>query len=91
MVLIGLLGANVCLCADDKQVVEETSAVLPDMRFLVLDSDHLKLSNFTGLEDGNYVSVSSNLARIAAQASRLRQARRDYNQMHDSIHIPQLR
>ena len=35
---------------------------------VVLDSDHLKLNKFPSAKDGNYVSVSSNLCRISAEA-----------------------
>lgn len=65
-----------CLIADNFQVVEEASAVLPGLRYIVLDSDHLKLNKFAGAQDGNFVSVSSNMARIAAQASGLIRSRR---------------
>ena len=61
---------------NENQVVEETSAVLPGLHYVVLDSDHLKLNKFASAKDGNYVSVSSNLARIAAQAPRLIRDRR---------------
>lgn len=57
--------------ANDKKVVEETSAVLSGFHSVVLDSDHLKLNKFPSAQDGNYVSVSSNLCRIAAEASEL--------------------
>jgi hypothetical protein len=50
--------------------------VLPGLHYVVLDSDHLKLNKFAGARDGNYVSVSSNLARIASQAPQLIQDRR---------------
>ena len=52
-------------------MVEQTSAVLPGMDHLFLDSDHLKLNKFASAQDGNYVSVSSNLCRIAAEAPEL--------------------
>ena len=65
--------------ADNGQVVEEESAVLRGCDFLFLDSDHLKLNKFTRAEDGNYVSVSANLARICAEAPGLVQ-RRQYGQ-----------
>lgn len=57
------------------QVVEEPSAVLDGLQYIVLDSDHLKLNKFAGEHDGNYVSVSSSIARIAAEAPRLVQNR----------------
>lgn len=57
--------------ANDKKVVEETSAVLSGFQFVVLDSDHLKLNKFPSAQDGNYESVSSNLCRIAAEAPEL--------------------
>jgi hypothetical protein len=53
------------------QVVEATSAVLLGLHYVTLDSDHLKLNKFADPQEGNYVSVSSNLARIAAQAPQL--------------------
>ena len=53
---------------EDPQVVEETSAVLSGFISIVLDSDHLKLNKFSSARDGNYVSVSFNLCRIAAEA-----------------------
>ena len=56
------------MTANGSKVVEETSAVLSGFHSLVLDSDHLKLNKFSSLRDGNYVSVSSNLCRIAAEA-----------------------
>jgi len=56
-------------------VVEEASAVLPGLDCVVLDSDHLKLNKFANTEEGNYKCVSSNLARIAAQAPDLVQDR----------------
>ncbi|KAL9065770.1 MAG: hypothetical protein Q9161_007995 [Pseudevernia consocians] len=49
-------------------IVEETSAVLSGFNSVVLDSDHLKLNKFASAQDGNYVSVSSNLCRIATEA-----------------------
>jgi hypothetical protein len=52
-------------------VVEEVSARLSNFPHVVLDSDHLKLNKFTGAQDGNYISVSSNLCRIGAQAPQL--------------------
>jgi hypothetical protein len=58
------------------QIVDEASAVLPGLHYVVLDSDHLKLNKFAGKQDGNYLSVSSNLTRIAAQAPQLIQNRR---------------
>lgn len=57
--------------ANDKKVVEEISAVLSGFPSVVLDSDHLKLNKFPSAQDGNYVSVSSNLCRIAAEAPEL--------------------
>jgi hypothetical protein len=56
-------------------VVEEASAVLPGASYMTLHSDHLKLNKFASKREGNYVSVSSNLARIAAQAPQLVNAR----------------
>ena len=64
------------MIAKDGKVVEEKSAVLSGIYSVVLDSDHLKLNKFTGAQDGNYVSVSSNLCRIAAEAPELIQRRR---------------
>lgn len=63
------------LTADVYKVVEEVSAVPYGMHSLALDSDHLKLNKFASAEDENYVRVSSNLARIAAQAPQLFQDR----------------
>ena len=60
---------------DDFKVVEETSAMLSGFPAIVLDSDHLKLNKFPSARDGNYVSVSSNLCRIAAEASEIIQKR----------------
>jgi len=57
------------------QVVEESSAVLEGLQYVVLESDHLKLNKFAGEREGNYVSVSSSIARIAAEAPRLVQNR----------------
>ncbi len=57
-------------------MVEETSAVLTGFDSVVLDSDHLKLNKFSNAQDGNYVSVTSNLCRIAAGAPELIQRRR---------------
>lgn len=62
--------------ANDSKVVEETSAVLSGFSSIVLDSDHLKLNKFSSAQDGNYVSVSSNLCRIAAEAPELFRRRR---------------
>lgn len=62
--------------ANDCKVVEETSAVLSGFHSVVLDSDHLKLNKFANAQDGNYVSVSSNLCRIAVDAPELIQRRR---------------
>ena len=61
--------------ADDHKVVEETSAVLSGFDSIVLDSDHPKLNKFSSAQDGNYVSVSSNLCRISAEAPELLQRR----------------
>ena len=61
--------------AKDSKVVDEKSAVLSGFYSVVLDSDHLKLNKFPGTQDGNYVSVSSNLCRIAAEAPELIQRR----------------
>ena len=63
------------MTAEDCKVVEEKSAVLSGFYSVVLDSDHLKLNKFAGAQDGNYVSVSSNLCRIAAEAPELIQRR----------------
>jgi hypothetical protein len=82
----GLLGnqisAMVCLMqalkdlnAYTDQVVEDTSAILPGVHYVILDSDHLKLNKFASTQDGNYIRVSSNLARIAAQTPGLIQSR----------------
>ena len=65
------------MAANDKKVVEETSAVLSGFHSLVLDSDHLKLNKFSSAQDGNYVSVASNLCRIAAEAPEVLQRRRN--------------
>ena len=59
------------------KVVEETSAVLSGFHAVVLDSDHLKLNKFRSAQDGNYLSVSSNMCRIAAEAPELIQRRRE--------------
>ena len=64
------------MTADSSKVVEETSAVLSGFHSVVLDSDHLKLNKFSSAQDGNYVSVASNLCRIAAGAPELIQRRR---------------
>ena len=56
------------MAANDRKVVEETSAVLSGFHSIVLDSDHLKLNKFSSARDGNYVSVASNLCGIVAQA-----------------------
>ena len=61
--------------ADDLKVVEESSAILSGFHAIVLDSDHLKLNKFASARDGNYVSVSSNLCRIAAEAPKIVQRR----------------
>lgn len=53
------------------KVVEEISAVITGLHRVVLDSDHLKLNKYSSERDGNYISVTSNLARIAIQAPRL--------------------
>ena len=60
---------------DDLKVVDETSAILSGFHSIVLDSDHLKLNKFSSAQDGNYVSVSSNLCRIAAEAPEIIQRR----------------
>lgn len=65
------------MTANDSKVVEETSAVLSGFYSVVLDSDHLKLNKFASAQDGNYVSVSSNLCRIAAEAPELIRRRRN--------------
>jgi len=69
------ISAMVCLMqaieghkAYTNQVVEDTSAILPGVHCVILDSDHLNLNKFASTRDGNYIRVSSNLARIAAQA-----------------------
>ena len=56
------------MTANGSKIVEETSAVLSGFNSVVLDSDHLKLNKFASAQDGNYVSVSSNLCRIATEA-----------------------
>lgn len=53
-----------------------TSAVIPGLYSVVLDSDHLKLSKFADAADGNYKAVSSNIARIASQAPALLRQRK---------------
>ena len=63
------------MTAEDSKVVEEKSAVLSGFYAVMLDSDHLKLNKFVGAQDRNYVSVSSNLCRIAAAAPELIQGR----------------
>ena len=63
--------------ANNGQVVEEESAVLWGCDSIVLDSDHLKLNKFKSAEDGNYISVSSNLARICVEAPQLIQRRQN--------------
>ena len=63
------------MTAKDSKVVEEKSAVLSGFYSVVLDSDHLKLNKFAGAQDGNYVSVSSNICRIASEAPELFQKR----------------
>jgi len=52
------------------------SAVVPGLHSVVLDSDHLKLNKFADANDGNYRSVSSNIARIASQAPALLRQRK---------------
>jgi hypothetical protein len=49
--------------------------VLSGLLFIILNSDHLKLNKFASAQDGNFVSVFSNLCRIAAEALRLIQRR----------------
>ncbi|KAM0803687.1 hypothetical protein BDR22DRAFT_45834 [Usnea florida] len=68
-------------------VVEEKSAVLSGFYSVVLDSDHLKLNKFAGAQDGNYVSVSSNLCRIAAEAPELIQRRHIGTSSSQTIHF----
>jgi hypothetical protein len=61
--------------ADEEQIVEQTSAVLGIGPYVVLDSRHLKLNKFSVVQKGNYVSVSSHIARIAAQSPQLTKGR----------------
>lgn len=62
--------------------------MLPGVRYIVLDSDHLKLNKFVSAQEGNYLSVSSNLARIAAQAPKLMTDRRKRQSQDSNLVSP---
>ena len=51
--------------------MDEASAVLDGVAYLLLDSDHLKLNKFAGHKDKNYTVVAANIARIAMEAKAL--------------------
>lgn len=61
--------------------------MLPGLRCVVLDADHLKLNKFGSPNEGNYRAVSSNLARIAAQSHQLVHGRRN-RESHRKINPP---
>lgn len=58
------------------KVVSESSATIPAIFALGLDSDHFQLNKFAKAEDGNYKRVSESIHRIAAMGPALVAANR---------------